>query len=115
VLLLADREAEVRPVTEAVDTLPALRREERHDLVARRHRGHARADPLDDARALVPGHRRRVAGRIGPRSRVQVGVTDAARDEPDERLARLRLRQVDLLDGERLPELDRKSTRLNSS
>src|SRR5438034_7484169 len=62
VLLLADREAEVRPVTEAVDTLPALRREERHDLVARRHRGHARADPLDDARALVPGHRRRVAG-----------------------------------------------------
>ena len=32
-------------------------------------------------------------------------MADAARDHPDERLARLRLRQLDLLDDERLPEL----------
>ena len=33
-LLLADREAEVRPRREAVDALAALRREERDDVVA---------------------------------------------------------------------------------
>ena len=32
-------------------------------------------------------------------------MADAARGEPDERLARLRLGELDLLDGERLPEL----------
>jgi hypothetical protein len=32
-------------------------------------------------------------------------VADAAGDDPDERLACLRLRQLDLLDDERLPEL----------
>ena len=37
VLLLADREAEVRARAQAVDALAALRREERDDVVARRH------------------------------------------------------------------------------
>jgi hypothetical protein len=32
-------------------------------------------------------------------------VADAAGDDPDERLARLRLFQLDVLDDERLPEL----------
>jgi hypothetical protein len=53
----------------------------------------------------VAENRRLIAGRIGTGSRVQVRVADPARDEPDEHLARLRLRQVDLLDDERLPEL----------
>jgi hypothetical protein len=53
----------------------------------------------------VAENRRRIAGRIGPGRRVQVRVADAARDEPDEHLAGLRLRQVDLLDDEGLPEL----------
>ena len=34
VLLLADREAEVRPIAAAVDALAALRREERDDVIA---------------------------------------------------------------------------------
>ena len=63
------------------------------------------ADALDDARALVPQHRRRVAGRVGARGGVEVGVADAARDQPHEHLAGLRLRQVELLHLERGPEL----------
>ena len=63
------------------------------------------ADLLDDARALVPEHRRRVARRIGARRRVEIGVAHAARDEPHEHLARPRLREVDLLHDERLAEL----------
>ena len=61
--------------------------------------------PLDDAGALVAEDARRVAGRVGARGRVQVGVADAAGRQADEHLARLRLREVDLLDDERLPEL----------
>ena len=101
-LLLADREAEVGPRRAAVDALAALRREERDDVVARGQRRDALADSLDHAGALVPEHRRRVAGRVGAGGRVEVGVADAARDEPDEHLARLRLREVELLHLERL-------------
>ena len=63
------------------------------------------ADLLDDARALVPEHGRRVAGGVGAGGRVEVGVADAAGDEPDEHLAGPRLGQVDLLDasGARTP------------
>ena len=39
--------------------------------------------PLDDARTLVAQDARRVAGRVGPGGRVEVGVADAAGDEPD--------------------------------
>ncbi len=91
---------------EAVNALAALRREERDDVVAD---GHERETPsptrLDDARALVPEHGRRVAGRIGPGGRVEVGVADAAGDEPHEHLAGARLGEVDLLHRERLAEL----------
>ena len=44
VLLLADREAEVRAVAAAVDALAALRREERDDVVAGRDERDAVAD-----------------------------------------------------------------------
>ena len=88
-----------------MDALAALRREQRDHVVAGSDERHARPDRLDDARALVPEHARRVAGRVGARGGVQVGVADAARGQPDERLAGLRLREVDLLDDERLPEL----------
>ena len=104
-LLVADRDAAVRPPAAAVDALAALRREERDDVVAGRDERDARADALDDTRALVAEHARHVSGRVGARGRVQVGVTDAARREPDEHLALLRLREVELLDDERLSEL----------
>jgi hypothetical protein len=60
---------------------------------------------LDHARSLVAEHRRRVAGRIGTGRRVEIRVADAARDEPDQDLAGLRVRQVHLLDHQRLAEL----------
>ena len=66
---------------------------------------HALPHALDDAGALVAEDARRVPGRVGARGRVEVGVADAAGGEPDEHLAGLRLREVDLLDDERLPEL----------
>jgi len=103
-LLLADREAEVRARVEAVHTLAALRREEGDDVVAGRQRSDAFADPLDHTRSFVPEHGRRVAGRIGPGSRKQVRVADAAGDEPDEHLARARLGELELLHLERSPE-----------
>jgi uncharacterized protein (DUF1015 family) len=53
----------------------------------------------------VAEHGRRVAGRIGARGGEEIGVADAARGEPDERLARLGLGELDLLDGERRAEL----------
>src|SRR5437762_4075177 len=79
VLLLADCETEIRTVAQAVNTEAALRGEHRHHLIARPDRGHVRTDLLDDARSLVAEHRRRVAGRIGARGRIQVRVTNTAR------------------------------------
>ena len=89
----------------AVHALAALGREQRHDVVALGERGHALADALDHARALVPEHRRRVAARVGARGGVEVGVADAARLEADEHLARPGLGEVDLLHLERSAEL----------
>ena len=105
VLLRADRHAEVRPRAQAVLALAALRREQRDDVIADRDVRHALADRLDDAGALVAEHGGRVAGRVGARRRVHVRVADAAGDEADEHLARLGLREVDLLHHQRLPEL----------
>ena len=105
VLLLADRKTEVRAIAEAVDALAALRREERDDVVADRERADAVTDLLNHARAFVPEHRRRVAGRIRARRGVEIGVADAAGDEANEHLARTRLGQVDLAHDERRSEL----------
>jgi hypothetical protein len=88
-----------------MDALPALGREERHDVVSGRNGDDALADRLDDARSLVSQHARRVPARIRAGGRVQVGVADAAGDEAHEDLAGLGLREVDLLHGERPPEL----------
>ena len=88
-----------------MDALAALRGEQRDDVVARRDERDAVAHALDDAGALVAEHARHVAAGIGARRRVEVGVADAARDEPDERLAGLRLGQLDVLDDERPSEL----------
>ena len=65
VLLFADGEAEIGAVVAAVLAFAALRREERHDMIARRDIGHAVAHALDDARAFVPEHGRPVARGIG--------------------------------------------------
>jgi hypothetical protein len=105
VLLLANRKAEVRPLVAAVDALAALRREERHDVVAGRERRDAVAHALDDAGALVPEHGRRVTRGVRSRGREEVGVADAAGDEPDESLARLRLGELHLPHGERCAEV----------
>jgi hypothetical protein len=105
VLLLADRETQVGAVVAAVNAFAALRREERDDVVARRDVAYALADPFDDAGALVAEHRRRVAGRIGARRRVQVCVADAAGGKANEHLAHLRLSQIELLHLEGRTEL----------
>ncbi len=104
-MLLTDREAKVGARVAAVRALPALRGEERHDVVAGRDGRDAVADALDDARAFVSEHGRRIAGRVGAGRRVQVGMTDAAGDEADENLAGLGLGQIDLLHHERLTKL----------
>jgi hypothetical protein len=105
VLLVADGETEVRLRASAVDALAALRREERDDVVAGLDRGDTVADLLDDSSALVSEHRRRVARRIGARGGVEIGVAHTAGDETHERLPGPGLGEIDLLDGERLPEL----------
>src|SRR5205085_7750307 len=105
VLLVADREAEIRARVAAVDALAALGREERDDVVAGREGRDAVADAFDDACALVAEHRRRVTGGIRAGSGVQVGVADAARDEPDEHFAGVRLREIELLHRERGAEV----------
>ena len=63
------------------------------------------ADPLDDAGALVAEHGRRVAGRIGARGGVEIGVADAAGDEPHEHLPGPGLGEVELAHDERRSEL----------
>jgi hypothetical protein len=100
VLLLANGEAEIRARIAAVGAFAALRREERHHVVAGLDGRDAVADRLDDAGALVPQHRRRVARRVGSGSGEEVGVADAAGNETDEHLTRFRLGEIDLLDGE---------------
>ena len=68
--------------------------------VARRDRGHARPDPLDDAGALMtedPRQRERRPDRL----HAEVGVAEPGRDETDEDLAAARLveLQLDHLEG----------------
>jgi hypothetical protein len=87
-----------------VDALAALRREERHNVVARLEARHPVAGALDDPAALVAEHRRRVAGRIGAGGGEEVGVADAAGRQPDEHLALPGLREVELLHLERRAE-----------
>ena len=104
-LLVADGGAAIRPRAQAMDALTALRGEERHDVVALRDERHIVAHPLDDACALVPSTHGAYPLGSAPGSCVEIRVADAARDEPDEHFAGLRLCEVHILDDERLPEL----------
>ncbi len=104
VLLLAYRQAEVGARVAAVDALTALRGEQRDHVVADRERAHLGADGLDDAGALVAQHGRRVARRVDARRGVEVGVADAAGDQPHQDLALLRLGELDLADVQRRAE-----------
>ncbi len=63
------------------------------------------AHALDDTGALVAEHARHVARWVGARSGVEIGVADAAGDQPYEDLARLGLGQLDVLDDEWPAEL----------
>src|SRR5918994_6508450 len=74
-------------------------------MVARRDAGHALADLLHDARALVPQHGGRVAGRVSAARGVEVCVTHAAGGEAHEHLTLTRAVELDVLDDERLGEL----------
>ncbi len=105
VLLVTNRQTEVRARAAAVDALAALRREERDDVIAGLDQRDVLTHGLDDSGTLVTEHRRRVAGGVGAGGRVEIGVTDATGNEPDEHLARLGLGEVELLDGQRPAEL----------
>jgi len=105
VLLLADRQAEVGALVEAVNALAALGGEEGDDMVARRQPANVRPDRLDDPGALVTEHGRRITGRVGARGGVEVRVADPARVQTNQHLPIPRLRQLDLLHHERLTEL----------
>jgi hypothetical protein len=104
-LLIADREAAVRARAQAMDASAAFGGEEGDDVVARLDEHHALADALHDPGTFVAENARHVAGRIGPRRGVEVGVANTACDETDERLPRFWLGQLDGLHRERLPEL----------
>ena len=70
------------------------------DVVAGRHLGDRCADGLDDARSLVPEHRRQ-RHRVPLVTDDQVGVTDPAGDDPHHDLVGTRLVELELLDRER--------------
>ena len=88
-----------------MDALSALGGEQGHDVIARREQRHFRSHGLDDPGAFVPEDARRVAARIVAGRGVEIRVADAAGREPDEHLAGLGLGQLQLLYGERMPEL----------
>ena len=64
VLLLTNRQAQIRPLVETVRALTALRGEQGHDVIPGAHRRHALAYLLDHTCALVTEHGRRVPRRI---------------------------------------------------
>ena len=87
-----------------MDALAALGGEQRDHVVAALYKRDSLPHPLDDAGSLMTEDARRVTGRIGARGRVQVGVANAAGDEANQHLAGPRLRELDLLNNERLAE-----------
>ena len=105
VLLLADRQAQIRPLVQTVRALTALRAEQGHDVIAGANRRHPLAHLLDHARAFVAEHRRGIPGRIRTGCRVEIRVAHPAGGEADQDLSGLRLGQVDLLHLERRAEL----------
>ncbi|MGY3457401.1 hypothetical protein ACVWW5_002851 [Bradyrhizobium sp. LM3.4] len=98
----ADCGAEIGLLAEAAFALPAFRRVERDDVVARLHRGHARTDLANDAGALMAQDRREDSFAVEAVERVGVGVADARRLDLDQDFADLRSFQIDLHYLERL-------------
>ena len=78
----------------------ARRHPRERDRVAHPGRQHARADGLDDARALVAEHHRQVV-RPDAVHDVQIGAADARGGDAHAHLAGLRLGELDLLDAQR--------------
>ena len=70
------------------------------DGIADARREHARADGVDDARALVAEHHRQVV-RPDAVDDVEIGAADARGGDAHAHLAGLRLGQLDLLDAQR--------------
>ena len=90
---------------------PAIRarpapRERQNNVIADREIRHARSDRRDDARALVPEHRRqrRVVIAVAP---VEVSLAHPARDDLDQKLVRARFGQLQRLDAEVAEPLSR--------
>jgi hypothetical protein len=104
-LLLANRQADVGPLVDAVHTFAALRAEQGDDVIADGKFVHPRPDGLDHAGTLVTENGRRVPGRVDARGRVEIGVTDTAGDETNQGFTFLRIREVDLLNDQGLTEL----------
>jgi hypothetical protein len=75
-----------------------------YDRVAGRYGLHGGADPLDDARALVPQNDWHGSGDM-PSAHVQVCLADAGGNHPYQNLVRARLFQSQLLEPQRLAEL----------
>src|ERR1700722_13327534 len=100
-----DRRAEVAQVglaRGAPAAVPADREERTDDVVAGLEPGHAGADLLDHARALVAAHDREPRGQVAGAD-VLVGVAQAGSAEADEALADLRRVELELGDLPVLP------------
>jgi hypothetical protein len=69
------------------------------DVIPRDHLSDMVTDSFDDAGAFVPENRRKRRGQL-PVSARNVGVADADRDNPDEHVGGLEIRQVDLFEDE---------------
>ena len=98
----ADRGAEVGLLAEAAFALPAFRRVERDHMVARLHRGDARADLANDAGALMAEDRREDPLAVEAIERVGVGVANSGRLDLDQDFAGLGAFQIEFDDFERL-------------
>ena len=77
----------------------AARGERQQHVVAGRHRGDGRADPLDDAGALVAEHAGQREGQSA-RGHAEVGVAQAGGGHPDQDLVGAGLVELDLDQGE---------------
>ena len=95
------RLAERGPARFARAAVPAARHERRDDVVADLQVGDARAELLDDARALVAEHHRQRPRPVAVDHR-EVGMAEADRAHLQQHLARARRVELDVGDLERL-------------
>ena len=81
-------------------------------MIAGRDARDALADLLDHTRALVSQHGRRIPGRVGADSRIEVGVADAAGGKAHQHLTRPRPVELDVLDDSGLANSSRTAARI---